>query len=790
MRVDKQAPLSPLQHIWQYALAVPCTWLFLCFFQPYRFSTEYEQQSILKRFVLMLRLALPLFLLIYPCAVALQALLSGCFLSCHSAESVSANSGILLFAVQASALGIGCGIIAGILGDTGLGIVLGTALGVTGIVVGDISEGFARGIVVAMALGLVGGTAKGRRWGMRRGIMGSLVGGLGWAVAWTLARETSVGILGGVLVACVFLASYLLGYYRLVLFPVSGASALWTYRASRKNPLRVFDHLHRSSLYWDECVFLPLPKLRRTLLIALEQDIQSALKEVAFIVDERPQQRPAALRASLEIALRDMEMRESMRDIARASGRLGEIVPRELELVDPRWATPLARLVDASREAARYCGPLSWQIRRQALEEMLTHLERIYPNTAFPDAGLNTLLGKVIVNWRTAARYEREKMEQGAEGVGQIDNPYNPGQALRPHDPLFVGRRDIVRQLSEALSKGNLRPTFLLKGERRMGKSSTLKQLPNLLGATYIPIAYDLQARGITSSIDAFLGKLAAEINKATSMRGIHVGKLDRARLQEARHRNEAAVYLHFDEWLDGLEQVLERKGRTVLMLFDEFEKIEEAGQAGYLDLGLLLDWFRSTVQNRSHVALLFSGVHTFSEMSVNWAGYFVNAKTLRMSFLQPTEAHHLILNPTPGFPGRELFGEGVVEEIIRMTGCHPFLVQAVCSELIEQLNAENRIHAEVQDVALAITRVLDNWWDTYFRDLWERSDRQQRTCLAFLSQVQEADFTSIARQGDFDEQALRRTLQTLLERDLVTFEKDIYRIAAPIFYRWIEHST
>src|SRR5436189_6302074 len=121
---------------------------------------------------------------------------------------------------------------------------------------------------------------------------------------------------------------------------------------------------------------------------------------------------------------------------------------------------------------------------------MLTHLERIYPETAFPNTRLNALLGKVVFNWRAAAKYEQEKLEQGLEGVGQIDNPYNPGQVLKPHDPLFVGRRDIFRQLSESLSRGNRSPTFLLNGERRMGKSSTLKQLPNLPGAPYIAIVY------------------------------------------------------------------------------------------------------------------------------------------------------------------------------------------------------------------------------------------------------------------------------------------------------------
>ena len=57
--------------------------------------------------------------------------------------------------------------------------------------------------------------------------------------------------------------------------------------------------------------------------------------------------------------------------------------------------------------------------------------------------------------------------------------------------------------------------------ERRMGKSSTLKQLSNLLGAHYLPIIYDLQSRGISSSPTAFFTTVAEETYSVMNTRGI-----------------------------------------------------------------------------------------------------------------------------------------------------------------------------------------------------------------------------------------------------------------------------
>ncbi len=788
MEQTKQPWLSLMKTVrlaWHYVLAEPFTWLFYCFFQPARFRREFEVQSFWKRIGLMLRLALPIFLVSYPLALVVQAILASSFPAIEVPVNIFT---FLLTTAWATVFGVGWGIVGGIVGDIKLGIILGIALSIGGIA-GNYGFGIIEGVAAAIALGVIGGTVGGASWGMIGGVLGSFVGGLAWAGAWLIRGGTGV-VGGGIEVAIAFLVSYTIGYYRLLLYPVSGLSGLRAYFASRKNPLQVFFHLHHSSLYWDEHVFLPLPGLKDMLLLAAGQDIKQALKEIAFIVAERPQQIEAAQAASLEIAIHDLETCESIRDIARASQQLAEILPQEAALIDLRWVTPFARLHDASRDAARYCGPLGWKARRNALEDMMVNLEKVYPDTAFTDPGLNKRLAEVVNTWRTTGRYELEKLEQAPERAGQIDNPFNPGQALKPRDSLFVGRRDLVQHLAEALSKGSRRPTFLLNGERRMGKSSTLKQLPNLLGAHYLPIVYDLQVRGVSASIDGLLNTIAGEVYKAVSARGMRVKKLEQARLREASHKNEAEVYRLFDEWLDSVEKMLEQEDRTLLLLFDEFEKLEEAGQEGYFNLNLLLDWFRSAIQNRPRVALLFSGVRTFGEMGANWAGYFVNAQILKVSFLHPAEARHLITQPVPNFPSQHIFGDGVVEQIIYVTGCHPFLIQAICSALIENLNADNRERAEIEDVTLATNQILENWWDTYFRDLWERSDQDQQTCLVALRNIGEGDPLQIAQQCNLEEKTVRRTMQTLLKRDLVLQEKNRYRIAAPILCEWVERNS
>jgi uncharacterized protein len=606
------------------------------------------------------------------------------------------------------------------------------------------------------------------------------------SLVYNIAVGTPLDWLMGTIVLGAFVAGYLGGRYRLPLYPISSISTLVAWLRCQRKPERVFTYLQQSALHWDERVYLPLPGLKQLLLLGVAHEPELAREEIDFIIHERSQQRAAARAALLEIALRDVEARDTVIDIAQFSQRFSVLFPPEAGLFNDRLVAPFIRLNEGSKEAARFCGPLGWQARQQALKEMISRLKLVHPATAFTDERLNNRLIRVVETWLQVARRELQMLEQTLER--EIGNPYNPGGVLELNNSLFKGRTDLARQLGEALGRG--RPTFLLYGERRMGKSCTIKHLPALLGARYLTVFFDMQGREISASSAIFLWRIAEEMVKVMRGDGIKVRDLELAALLDAGKQNEAMIYFVFQRWLSIVERTLAREERIVLLAFDEFEKLAEAGRAGSIDLSLVLDWFRTIIQHHPQLALLFSGTHTLSEMGAGWSGYFVNVQTLKVSFLQPEETYQLITQPVPDFPHAEVFGAGVVEEIQNVTNGHPLFVQAVCSALLDWLNEKKLPQAQREHVSIAVERSLKSWHN-HLQNVWERTCEEQRRCLTALLTLQEADEETVVQQTGLAPANAHTALEALLDRDLVIGNHaQHYRITPPIFRLWLERNS
>ena len=788
---------------WRSWLGEPFLWIFSAFARPrfleQEFSIRYAQPR--QRINALIRLALPMllvssllaYLMVYSIHVEGAVRSAGYpgsgTLFADATFELIGGLGVglalgLIFGIREGLIGTLLSILAFGLAVDVMGGTIDNAAGVSAVVlILDIAWifalGFALSSTVRLTVGLLAGIAAVAIESFVLGLIVNSAGGL------VIDPRLAAGLIAGIAI------TYLIGYLRLPFYLASAPSIIRACATSRREPVRVFDCLRHSALYWDEYVHLPLPLLKRTLLIAYTVSPEETLQELAFIWTQRPGQTRVARRVLEEIAMRDLEKRITLEQFAVLEASLAELFPAEARLIDPRLEMPLARLNDASRDAMRAISPIGLPNRRLALEDMQANLLKVQPGTAFRDQRLNARLARVIETWRMVGQEEQKRLTSEAQTVGNLVNPYKPGQFLSLKDSLFVGRRNLAQELEGALSMGSRRPTFLLNGERRMGKTSALQQLPLLLGSFYISVFYNLQQPGLYASTATFLGVLADGITRVMKTRALPVDRLgyDSMRAQQ----NDASVYSYFNNWLAGVEDMLERENRMLLLAFDEFEMLEEVEHAQSMNVRMLLDWMRSIIQFHPRIALLFSGVKIFTEMGaqsgIDWAGYFINVQMLRISFLKVEEARYLITHPTTHFPGEEIFSREVVEAIIAETGCHPFLIQAVCSALITLLNVQRQEQATLSDVTRAVERVLEDWAG-HFAHLWNRTDKEQRACLEALLPLQQASLEQLQAQTQLENKIVRRTMQQLLRRDLVTREvEDSYSIAVPMFRGWLDHN-
>src|SRR5512136_465748 len=148
--------------------------------------------------------------------------------------------------------------------------------------------------------------------------------------------------------------------------------------------------------------------------------------------------------------------------------------------------------------------------------------------------------------------------------MSEMVNPYIAGAPVT-EARMFFGREDVFDWIQNNLAGRYADHTLVIHGQRRVGKTSVLKQLGNRLPKKYIPVFFDLQGRTHTT-LDRFLWWLAREI--------VRVLKQERAIDLPVPEKEAFTQDMEFFEhrFLAELRAVL---GDQVLLLtFDEFDNL------------------------------------------------------------------------------------------------------------------------------------------------------------------------------------------------------------------------
>lgn len=301
----------------------------------------------------------------------------------------------------------------------------------------------------------------------------------------------------------------------------------------------------------------------------------------------------------------------------------------------------------------------------------------------------------------------------------ELLNPYAAGMPLRPNSPIFFGREDTIAFIRDAVGHPEGRQMLVLTGQRRMGKTSLLKQLPDRLGATCVPVYINGETLGHDGGMPTFFYQLALDVADALNL--------------EAPTPDVFLLRPGIAFEREFLPRMLQAAGdRRLVFLIDEFEWLELRVQRGKLDADIF-PYLRHLMQHGEHLSFIFVGTHTLQELNhALWLPFLNVAHHRRLTFLEPDAARELICTP---LQGRLVFDDLAVNKMLRLTAGHPYFLQLLCYSLVEQAQQSRRNYVVLDHVDRACRQVLEAG-DANFVDLWQASGLNERLVLVGLARM------------------------------------------------------
>ena len=165
--------------------------------------------------------------------------------------------------------------------------------------------------------------------------------------------------------------------------------------------------------------------------------------------------------------------------------------------------------------------------------------------------------------------------------------------------------------------------------------------------------------------------------------------------------------------------------------------------------------------------------------MTLDWSDYLISVKTIKLGHLSEDEARILITNPIDDFSLNYEGGENgeVVNKIVNVTNCQPYLVQALCFELVNHLNAQQRKNARIDDIDATIEKVLISA-EKYFYYIWNSECSKNEKKL----------LQKITKNIQINEN--EKEINSLIRKEIVEKINGGYKFKVELMNKWISKNN
>ncbi|MBE9220702.1 ATP-binding protein [Dolichospermum flos-aquae] len=271
-------------------------------------------------------------------------------------------------------------------------------------------------------------------------------------------------------------------------------------------------------------------------------------------------------------------------------------------------------------------------------------------------------------------------------------NPYIIGRVIDEPDKFF-GRQSLFDFIRYNLQQST--PLILLYGQRRIGKSSVLKQIPQKISYSeeqFVFIDFDIQ-NNHKYPINQVLHYLATTIVEKLPVENSLIP------IPTAEDIEDDPTIFH-EDFLTQIYNILGEK--KLVLLLDEFDVLSEANNEGNVEFFRLINKWLSKWPERLFIIPLV-GQH-LKELP-HLLDFLSGSPYKEISFLDRDSAEELITRPAQVVV---TYQQNAIEEILSLSAGHPYFTQVICYELFNLARERKIWTINAEDVKTIIDKAIE----------------------------------------------------------------------------------
>ncbi|MBD2778562.1 ABC transporter substrate-binding protein [Iningainema tapete] len=372
------------------------------------------------------------------------------------------------------------------------------------------------------------------------------------------------------------------------------------------------------------------------------------------------------------------------------------------------------------------------------------------------------------------------------ESRGRIRNPYIIGRPIVERE-LFFGRESLFGFIEDNLRQ-NVK-FILLHGQRRIGKSSVLRQIPNFFSGQefqeFVFINFDLQDKA-SFSLGQVLHSLYTDIfhHLVEEYKLIADVRLTRP-LEEELETNPDIFSQTF------LIQVYQELGdKKLVLLLDEFDVLSGDRPSSAEDH--FFPYLQMLIERHEKLFIITVAGRNLGDLP-RLLSLFGRAPYQEIGLLDELSAQRLITRPAQG---RLEYDQDAIQAILELSAGHPYFTQIICDVLFRKARGENRFNvtrADVEDIVdQAIVNAeggLDWFWQglpTLEQVVFSAVAEAQEIANSEKQRVPEEPLTLLKKYGVTQTDSLIQASERLARNDKGFLDNIGRRVKVELVRRWL----